>query len=342
MTFKATVSRVWKSLSLLCLLTIACCNFEFADRIAHGQDSKAIDPKLDEQEDVRLEKEGYHPEKIQQLSQSTKLKRLRIVNANISDEELLLIGKIAQLELLDLSGCNQITDAGVSHLAKLSKLKNLSLGSPSITDASLETICQLPALAAVTLQGCTINGPGLIHLGKLTRLKEFGLINSMAGDLAMKSLSPGEIVKLKMRSSGITQSGLKGNLPRFPKLKSLDLGENQIDDTSIPLLAGTKIEDLNLLRTLVTSNGVSLLSELPLIRLNLDDIKGIDDSVIPHVLKMERLEFLHLGKTMVTDSGLSQIKGLKSLKDLIINNTAVSETALSELQSARPELRIKH
>jgi hypothetical protein len=144
-----------------------------------------------------------------------------------------------------------------------------------------------------------------------------------------------------MRASGVTQKGLKENLKRFPKLKSLDLGENQIDDTSISLLAATKIEDLNLLRTQVTSNGISLLSELPLTRLNLDDIRGIDDSVIPHVLKIGRLEFLHLGKTRVTDDGISKLKELKSLKDLIINNTGVTETALSALQIANPSLRIK-
>ncbi len=74
-----------------------------------------------------------------------------------------MIGNIVQLELLDLSGCHQITDNGVSQLAKLSKLKNLSLGSPLITDDSLQTICQLPALAALTMQGCEIRGPGLEH-----------------------------------------------------------------------------------------------------------------------------------------------------------------------------------
>ena len=240
MTFKSTVSSLSKSLYVLSLLFVTFDVFGDGAQVMHGQDADASKSKLDEQEEVRLEKDGYDANKIQLLSHSTKLKRLRIVNATVTDEELLLIAKIAQLELLDLSGCNQVTDAGVSHLAKLGKLKNLSLGNPSITDTSLETICQLPALAALTMQGCTIRGPGLVHLGKLTKLKEFGLLNSMGGDIALDSISSGEIVKLKMRASGVTQKGLKENLKRFPKLKSLDLGENQIDDTSISLLAATK------------------------------------------------------------------------------------------------------
>ncbi|MCU0712502.1 MAG: hypothetical protein MUC43_10625 [Pirellula sp.] len=336
-----TVFRVSQSFGFLCTLFVGCIVLHHDVKIAFGQNAGAKGTELSEQEEVRLDKDSYDSGKVTTLSRSTKLKRLRINNATVSNQELVLIGNIAQLELLDLSGCHQITDTGVMQLAKLSKLKNLSLGSPLITDACMETICQLPALAALTMQGCEIRGPGLVHLGKLTKLKEFGLLNSSAGDIALGALAPGEIVKLKLRASGVTQAGLKESLPRFPKLKSLDLGENSVDDASIPFLAASKIEDLNLLRTQVTSSGVALLTELPLTRLNLDDIKGIDDSVIPHVLKMTRLEFLHLGKTGVTDVGVTQLKELKSLKDLIINNTAISDAAVLVLQQANPMLRIK-
>jgi Leucine-rich repeat (LRR) protein len=299
------------------------------------------DDTLADQEEVRLDKATYDPKAILTLSESTKLKRLRINNAEITDGQLELIGKISQLELLDLSGCNQVTDAGVLSLAKLSKLKNLSLGSPSITDASLEVICQLPSLGALTLQGCTIHGPGLLHLGKLTKLKEFGLVNSSAGDLALGSLAPGEIVKLKLRASGVTNQGVEKNLSRFPKLKSLDLGENQVGDSALQVIASCKIDDLSLLRTRVTVDGIALLVGMPMKRLNLDDIRGIDDSVIPHVLKLEQLEFLHLGKTQITDAGVSKLGQLANLKDLIINDTQVSAEAVALLQESSKSLRIK-
>lgn len=299
------------------------------------------DDTLADQEEVRLDKATYDPKAILTLSESTKLKRLRVNNADIADEQLELIGKISKLELLDLSGCNQITDAGVLSLAKLSKLKNLSLGSPSITDASLEVIGQLPSLGALTLQGCSIQGPGLVHLGKLTKLKEFGLLNSGAGDLALGSLAPGEIVKLKLRASGVTNQGIEKNLSRFPKLKSLDLGENQIGDAALQVIATSKVDDLSLLRTQVTVDGISLLVGMPMKRLNLDDIRSIDDSVIKHILAFGQLEFLHLGKTQITDAGVSQFRQLVALKDLIINDTQVSDEAVALLQESNKSLRIK-
>jgi hypothetical protein len=77
-------------------------------------------------------------------------------------------------------------------------------------------------------------------------------------------------------------------------------------------------------------------------RLNLDDVKGVDNTCLPAVASMESLEFLHLGKTAVSDEGVSVLAQLKGLKTLILENTPVSPAKIEELKAALPGTEIKY
>ena len=84
------------------------------------------------------------------------------------------------------------------------------------------------------------------------------------------------------------------------------------------------------------------LALLKLKRLNLDDIQAIGDDVVPHVTNILSLEFLHLGKTAITDAGVQRLDRLVNLRDLILTNTVVSKSAIEELQSKLPKAKILH
>jgi hypothetical protein len=76
-------------------------------------------------------------------------------------------------------------------------------------------------------------------------------------------------------------------------------------------------------------------------KLNLDDNAGIDDSVVDALAVFKGLEFLHLGKTKMTDAGISQLVNLPKLKDLIVNDTAVSDVAVKTLTQKLPGLKVR-
>ena len=56
------------------------------------------------------------------------LRRLTLNRTEISNEALRHIAHMADLEYLDLRNCNDITDAGLMHLERLTKLRSLRLG----------------------------------------------------------------------------------------------------------------------------------------------------------------------------------------------------------------------
>jgi hypothetical protein len=73
----------------------------------------------------------------------------------------------------------------------------------------------------------------------------------------------------------------------------------------------------------------------------LDDIAAMDDSAIESIKSFEGLEFLHLGKTKVTDHGVLKLQTMTKLKDLILNDTSVSEATITELNKKVPGLKVR-
>ena len=147
----------------------------------------------------------------------------RIVRADVayrqlSDKDLADIANETDLEFLDLTGNNQITDAGMVHLKGLTKLQTLNLYGTKITDA------------------------GLVHLRGMTKLQTLNLKGSMGS---------------MVRRSGITDAGLE-HLKGLAKLQTLDLRWNHwITDAGLEHLKGlTGLQTLNLQLTMVTDAGL--------------------------------------------------------------------------------------
>lgn len=67
-------------------------------------------PKVD---DILLDRCGITDECLKSLGQSKTIKRIRAPRTKLSDAGLAYLKDTIQLELLDLSDCNQISDAGL-------------------------------------------------------------------------------------------------------------------------------------------------------------------------------------------------------------------------------------
>ena len=293
-------------------------------------------------EDVNFEGCNISDVAFRNVSKCTTIKRLRVAKTQITDAGLAHLRELQQLELLDLSECVRVTNLGLAHLRGLVKLRNLSVGSPLITNEGLANFSGMTNMVAIAIKECAVTDEGFIALAGMTKLTEFDIFKTPAGDRALEVVSNAKnIAKLKLRGSGVTNDGLVAHIAKFENLVSLDLGETETSDRALAAIGKLKkLEDLNLLRTKGTDAGVASLVGLKLKRLNLDDIQAIGDGVVPHVAKMPSLEFLHLGKTSITDEGLQGLAALVNLKDLILTNTAVSKRARQELQSRLPKAKI--
>src|SRR5205823_1885558 len=77
------------------------------------------------------------------------------------------------LEAVDLSGCKQVTDAGVLHLAQLRGLKAVGLSDTQVTDSGLALLLtRFPELEAVGLSGArNLTSAVIADLKRLRKLK---------------------------------------------------------------------------------------------------------------------------------------------------------------------------
>ena len=122
----------------------------------------------------RVRARGLHDEDILALSQLPLLKHLdfgegrKALAAPITDKGLAHLSSLDlhRLDFLMLGYCTNITDAGLSSVAKMGSIKWLSLEvCPHITDAGLVSLLTMTNLTGLDLRGCIgITDAGLEHL----------------------------------------------------------------------------------------------------------------------------------------------------------------------------------
>ena len=153
-------------------------------------------------------------EGVRQLNQLTGLKRLHLNHTQVSDEKLLLLSDLAQLEFLDLRVNESLTDAGLAafaamprlqelslfycpgiqgaglgHVAKLSDLKVLNIGNNKIQDEGLERLSENRSIQELNASlNQNITDAGVVHLAKMKQLKklELSFSNQVTPELILK------------------------------------------------------------------------------------------------------------------------------------------------------------
>jgi Leucine Rich repeats (2 copies)/Leucine Rich repeat len=259
-------------------------------------------------------------EALAQVGNLRRLKHLTLVLTPVNDAGLACLEGLSNLESLMLRGRNDVTDAGVAHLARMTSLKGLYLENSQITDAGLASVSGLTGLETLNLARTQIGDGGLAHLDGLTRLEKLGLENT-----------------------GVTDAGLVRFLRGRTMLKALYLSDTKIGDAALAALESmTNLGWLFLRNTrisgagLVHLKGLTKLQSLDLYNTHVSDVG------LSYLEGLTNLQHLNLDGTKVTDAGLPHLKGLTSLKELRLLDTGVTGTAVGELRKALPNLTIEH
>ncbi len=87
-----------------------------------------------------------------------------------SDTSLAQLTSLGRVRWLDLSQ-SKVTDAGLTHVARLAELEVLYLGETRIGDAGLERLAALENLRGLYLQGAPVTSDGMRHLAGFTKLE---------------------------------------------------------------------------------------------------------------------------------------------------------------------------
>jgi internalin A len=169
-----------------------------------------------------------------------------LAETGVDDDALKVLPMLSDLEILDLSK-TQVTNAGLTYIAKLTRLRALRLSSVSgVTDEGLAHFKNLKHLERLDLQGTAVTGSGIPQLADLPNLRSIHLSGARITDESMEQLeSLKSLEELLLAYTNVSDAGLQrtGSLPR---LRWLHIRSGRITD--VGLMALSKAPKLELLQ----------------------------------------------------------------------------------------------
>ena len=156
--------------------------------------------------------------KLQQLESVQILTAPNVTSAVFQD-----LAQLPELRSLDIIRCKGIDDVGGTPLAKLQQLHTLQLMYTSVGDRTMEAIGGLNNLECVFLSGTNVGDAGATHIAKLIQLKCLALDRTKITDEGVHALAPLKQLRiLNLHQTPITDSSLT-TIAQFSELESLSL-----------------------------------------------------------------------------------------------------------------------
>lgn len=198
---------------------------------------------------VQVKCDAFTEADFKALGSFTTIKDLTISGKTITDDTIVLLTGLTELERLSTDGI-QLTDDGWKHFAKFQKLKSLAFFHPAFrsekfTGSGLAHLKSLPNLERLTFAGSTAGDVALEAIGLLTQLKEFRTwhtAQTQAGNahlarLPLTSLRIGQRLPSWGKDSPISfDESTMTVIAQIKTLESLELTEARLSTKIIPQL----------------------------------------------------------------------------------------------------------
>ncbi|XP_037094072.1 F-box/LRR-repeat protein 16-like [Pollicipes pollicipes] len=271
------------------------------------------------------------------------LRWLSLQCGRVSDKGLeQTLEQLHGLHQLELSGCNDVTDAGL--WACLSpRIVSLSVSDCiNVADETVAAVAQLlPSLYELNLQAYHVSDAALTYFSSkqsaglsILRLHSCWELTNHAVLNIVHSLPNLSVLSLS-GCSKITDEGVEVIAENLKGLRSLDLSWcTRVTDAALEYIACdlTQLEELVLDRCIhVTDIGIGYLSTMTsLTSLTLRWCTQVRDFGLQHLCSMRNLLVLSLaGCTQLTSSGLSNLVQLRHLVELELTNCPGSSAELN-------------
>jgi hypothetical protein len=226
---------------------------------------------------------------------------------------MLRFAQLRKLERLILPEANATSD-GVALLRNHASLRELLVFGSGLTDKSAVDISTIPNLQTLTFCGRGIGDRFCEHLSGLPNLRN-----------------------LSLASTNVTGKGAQ-QLGRFEALQELNLSGTRLDRGSLAFLVRcVNINSLIIGYTGVGNDDIISVSRLRgLQHLELRNCRLVDDGGIEHLRQHKSLEYLDVGGTAVTASGILSLKGCASLRRIGVLGSDLSESDMKLLKNEMP------
>lgn len=236
----------------------------------------AFDHRARAQADARLRQSGWEIQKFEAKSK----------DATPSDDDLLLVASLPEVEYLWIYDCSQLTDAALAHLKDMPKLRSVALwGATGITVQGFAHVARVSLLKHLSLSDCAVTGDGLRHLSQLKQL-----------------------VSLQLRYTRFEDGDLV-HLSSLPALASLDLTQTEVTDAGLEhILRLKKLTDLDLAKTNVSDAGLAKIAQMQ--GLTSLDLSGtnVSEGALVQLASLKLLESLDVTDLSISAAGLERIE----------------------------------
>jgi Leucine-rich repeat (LRR) protein len=249
----------------------------------------------------------------------------------VTDAELLDLAGLPKLERLDLSH-TRITDEGLLHLKPLKQIQDLNLlYAEQITDQGMSAVREWTNLKRLNLRGTRIFDGTLAILSRLTQLESLDIAYTQCTDNGLDALVP--LTRLKELSIGRSKLGKNALqvLRLLPTLEYLDLGGPHPGPDGYRTTAGAPMDE-------GLPHAVSELKQLRVLKLSYSQIRADGLSILASLDQVRKLVLT--GCPRVDDSALGELAKWKSLQYLDVQETNVTEHGVDRLEKARPGIVI--
>jgi hypothetical protein len=255
----------------------------------------------------------------------------------MTDAVLEKVARLDQVTYLGLGGSDRLTDDGLLSIASMNQLEQIDVGGwrSGITDRGLDVLRHLPLLHTFQAGWSQrISDASLSHLQQCERLEMVNLMGSTTGDGLLRALAGKARLRQVKCGRLLTDAGLR-HLHDIPVYKTWQGGtaeyglmaydgkpnhlmlDGPITNQGLASLGGLAgIAGLSLFWHVskLTSDGLSILRDLPQLTFLGCEGKLSDDRAMQHIARIPRLRMLMAQGSVASDDGFVALSGSQTIE----------------------------
>jgi len=243
-----------------------------------------------------------------------------------------------KLRTLELSG-TAVTSAGLVHLKSLTSLEVLNICLTACSDEGFEHLAALTKMKRMVICASQITGSGFKHLGGMTQLESINLHSAPASDEGLEAIGKlGSLLRLEIVHTAVGDAGLK-HIAGLTKLERFHVhGKAATEAGLVPAIGNLKeLYELDIYDKAASNEALALIGTLPKLRMLRFFNAPLDDIGVTHLKNLSTLEELVLHAPNVTDASLDSLAGLKKLRKLELAGTKTTPEGRAKLAAKLPK-----
>jgi internalin A len=193
---------------------------------------------------------------MKEIKSFGKLRRLQLMNAQVTDQGLAGISGLKLLTVLGAHG-NRLTGESLKEVGKMAQLEELDIGSNDLRTEDLQYLAGLKELRRLRLVNLhQVKDEAMKVVAGFGKLEELNLAATGVGDKGLAHLAGLKNLKeLNLYALKVTDEGMKA-VGQMEKLERLDLADTKVTDAGLLELKGLKhLKRIRIDGTKITDEG---------------------------------------------------------------------------------------